>query len=168
MDKIKFGKMNETVKLPSKRDADGCYDIYANFEDDNIVIAKNEILNVSTGLKSMFDKKYRISIRERGSNTKSKIGVMAGQIDSNYRGEWFVSLYNTQRYDIVIDKSVDDYIIEKKESGEILALYVPYSKAVAQFAIEEVPQVEIEEVDIKNIEQNVTDRNDGKLGSSGK
>ncbi len=168
MDKIKFGKMNETVIIPTKREADGCYDLYANFEDENIVLASNEILNISTGLKSMFDSKYRISIRERGSNTKSKIAVMAGQIDSNYRGEWFVSLYNTQKYDIVIDKSVEDYIIEKKESGEILALYVPYSKAIAQFAIEEVPQVEIEEVDITDIEKSITDRNDGKLGSSGK
>ncbi len=168
MDKIKFGKMNETVKIPTKRDADGCYDIYANFEEDSIVISRDEILNVSTGLKSMFDKKYRISIRERGSNTKSKIAVMAGQIDSNYRGEWFVSLRNTQRYDIVIDKNVDDYIVEKKESGEVLALYVPYSKAIAQFAVEEVPVVEIEEIDVKTIEENLTERNDGKLGSSGK
>ncbi len=168
MDKIRFGKMNKNVILPSKRDEDGCYDIYAYFNEDSMVINKNQITNVSTGLKSMFDKKYRISIRERGSNTKSKLCVVAGQIDSNYRGEWFVSLYNTQNYDIVIDKNVDDYSIVKKECGEILALYVPYSKAIAQFAIEEIPTVKVIEIDIKSIEKDITNRNGGKLGSSGK
>ncbi len=168
MNQIKFGKMNSTVILPSRREEDGCYDIYANFKEDSIKIGKNEVVNVSTGLKSIFNKKYRICIRERGSNTKSKLLVMAGQIDSNYRGEWFISLYNTQDYDIIIDKNIDDYKVIKKDNGEISLLYVPYSKAVAQFAVEEIPQVDIVEVDIKVIEEDITNRYDGKIGSSGK
>ncbi len=168
MDKIKFAKKSDTVILPSRRSGDGCYDVYVNFEEDTLVIKPHEISNIPTGLKSMFAEKYRIAFRERGSNTKSKLQVVAGQIDSNYRGEWFVSLYNTQHFDIVIDKNVDDYIYKKDADENILALHIPYSKAVAQFAIEEVPQVEIVEVDLSIIENDITERGEGKIGSSGK
>lgn len=168
MDIIKFARMNDSVILPSKREADGCYDIYLNFPEESITLGTHEILNLPTGLKSSFDKKYRISIRERGTNTKSKVRVMSGQIDSNYRGEWFISLYNTQPYDIVIDKNIHEHTTMKNSNGEIVALYVPYSKAIAQFAVEKIPQVEVIEVDLKSIEDDKTERNEGKIGSSGK
>ena len=45
---------------------------------------------------------------------------------------------------------------------------VPYSKAIAQFAIEVVPNIEIENVSKFIITDSITERGDGMLGSSNK
>ncbi len=167
MDTIKFAKMNDTVIIPSKREEDGCYDLYVNFDEETFLIKSKEIENIPTKLKSMFHSKYRIGIRERGSNTKSKLLVVAGQIDSNYRGEWFLSLYNSTDVDIIIDKSVVE-VTKTYENGKLINLRVPYKKAFAQFAVEEIPIVEIKEVSEEEIDNNKTNRNLGKIGSTGK
>ena len=93
-DSIQICLDSNVGNFPSKREADGCYDIYANFEEEFMVIQPNQVKLIPTKIFSKFDSKYRISVRERGSNTKSGMIVMAGQIDSNYRGEWFVAIYN--------------------------------------------------------------------------
>ena len=160
--KIIFAKVKPDAIIPTKRDEDGCYDIYANFDEEMFVIQPHQVRLVPTGIASAFNKKYRIGIRERGSNTKGTLIVMAGQIDSNFRGMWFVALYNGNDVPVAISKEVTDVV--KTEDY----IQVPYTKAIAQFAVEIVPEVEIEEVtfdDIKAIESN---RGFGMLGSSGK
>lgn len=167
MNNIKFAKINGQGIIPTKEKEDGCYDLYVYFKEDQLKILSHEIKNIPISIKSMFDNKYRIGIRERGSNTVSKLKVVAGQIDSSYRGEWFLSLYNTQHYPIIIDKNVDKCIYEYN-GDETVCLRVPYKKALAQFAIEEVPNVIIEEVLEIEIDNSITKRGVGKLGSSGK
>lgn len=152
--------MNPTVIIPSKREADGWCDLYANFEQDYIVIPPLTNRLVPTGLRSTFDKKYRIGFFERGSNTKSNSIIMAGRIDSNYTGEWFVSIYNGNDLPLLISKEVDEVL--KTD----LYIKIPYSKAICQFAVEEIPQVEIEEVSGGYIDGVVSDRGNGCLGSS--
>lgn len=165
MDKIKFAKTKPNAKLPSYgRDGDGCMDIYACYNDNEfpIVVPPHTNKLIATGICSSFPPNYRISVRERGSNTKSGLQVMAGQVDSNYRGEYFVALYNSNDQDVYIMPDVtevakiDNYIM------------VPYSKAIAQIAIEEIPQVEVVEVPLEEILEDKTSRGDGCLGSSGK
>ena len=101
VDDIKFARKDSSVKFPTKRDEDGCYDVYAHITE-NFMIPSHTNELVPTGLYSAFDKKYRIAVRERGSNTKANMIVMAGQIDSGYRGEWFVSIYNGNDKDIIL------------------------------------------------------------------
>lgn len=159
---VKFAKIREGAIIPSKRDEDGCYDIYACFDDEYIAIQPHECKLIPTGICSAFDNNYRIGIRERGSNTKSTLITMAGQIDSSYRGEWFVALYNGNNIPVEITKNVtaverfDDYV------------RVPYSKAIAQFAVEFVPNVTMDIVDIDTIKSYTSERGEGCLGSSGK
>lgn len=159
---IKFTRLADDVILPSKREEDGCFDIYAHFAEESVMIGAHEVALIPTGLRSTFEKQYRIAIRERGSNIKGKMIVMAGQIDSNYTGEWFVAIYNGGDRAIIISKSVDKC---RTENG---ATYVPYSKAIAQFAVEIVPDICL--IEISNDEMNciTTDRGAGCLGSSGK
>lgn len=158
---IKFARENEEVKLPTKRDEDGCYDIYAHITDDFVIpFHTNEL--VPTGLYSAFDKKYRIAIRERGSNTKANMIVMAGQIDSGYRGEWFVSIYNGNDKDIILSNDVDA-VFDGEET-----IYVPTSKAIAQFAVECVPVVTISEISVEELQKIDSERGVGALGSSNK
>jgi len=161
-DIIKFAKINNNAIIPTKRLEDGCFDIYACFDEDQVVINPNSIKLIPTGICSAFSSKYRIGLRERGSNTKSKLIVVAGQIDSGFRGEWFVALYNTTVNPIIISKNHIDY---NQTSCE---LYVPYSKAICQFAIEEVPQVLIKELSFNEVLSIKSERGEGMLGSSGK
>lgn len=161
VDDIKFARKEQWVKFPTKRNEDGCYDIYA-YISNNFVIPPHTNKLVPTGLYSAFDKKYRIAIRERGSNTKANMIVMAGQIDSGYRGEWFVSIYNGCNKDIVLSNNIDKVF----DSGS--AIYVPTSKAIAQFAVEYVPVVNLSEISVEELQKIDSKRGTGALGSSNK
>ena len=164
---IYFAKCDESAVIPTKREEDGCYDLYACFPYDQMVIPPHKTVMIATGIKSAFSPKYRVALRERGSNIKNHIIIRAGQIDSGYRGEWFIGAYNDSDKPIIISK---EFVVEPgaklkpvETPDEIL---VPYKLAVCQFAIEEVPCVNIHEVyDVSVFE---SERGDGKLGSSGK
>lgn len=154
--------MKPDAIIPSKRDEDGCYDLYACFEDREMYIQPHAIAFVPTGIASAFPAGYRIALRERGSNAKSGLKVCAGQIDSGYRGEYFVALYNSNDVPIEITKMVDEIQITED------FIRVPYSKAVCQFAIEQVPPVELVEIGYDELKKFESARGVGKLGSSGK
>lgn len=161
IDEIYFARKDESVKMPTKRKEDGCYDIYAHIaEDFRIPPHTNEL--VPTGLYSAFSSKYRIGIRERGSNTKANMITMAGQIDSGYRGEWFVSIYNGNDRPIILSNNADIVF----DMG--YAIKVPTSKAIAQFAVEVVPEVSVHELSVEEIQNISSERGTGALGSSNK
>lgn len=159
---IYFAKVRDDAIIPTKTLENGCYDIYANFEDSKIKIEPFSNKLIPTGICSGFSSSYRIGIRERGSNTKANEIVMAGQIDSGFTGEWFVSIYNGNSVPLYISKGVKN--VEREED----AIYVPYSKAIAQFAVEFVPPVLSKEVKLEKIQKRKTERGNGMLGSSGK
>lgn len=161
VDNIKFARKDGSVKFPTKRDEDGCYDIYAHITEDFVIPAHTNEL-VPTGLYSAFNEKYRIAIRERGSNTKANMIVMAGQIDSGYRGEWFVSIYNGNNKDIKLVNDIDTVI----DNG--IYICVPTSKAIAQFAVEYVPVVNVSEISVEELQKIDSERGMGALGSSNK
>ena len=157
-----FAKTRQNAIVPSKRDEDGCYDIYACFDDDEIVIEPFRNMLVDSGIATAFDKKWRLAIRERGTNSKSGLMTMSGQVDSGYRGNIFVSLYNANRVPVIISKKVDE--IEKTDNY----IKFPYKKAIAQFAMEEVPVLETKEIDYEVLKTITSKRGTGALGSSGK
>lgn len=161
-DIIKFAKLTHDAIIPSKRNEDKCYDLYPCFPEKQLLIKPHETAQIPTGIISAFDEKWGVSFRERGSNSKSKLFTVAGEVDSGFRAEWKVFLYNSTHENIVIDKKVDEYITIGN------TLHVPYSKAIAQFAIEEVPSVYIIECSIDEIKSIPSKRGEGMLGSSGK
>lgn len=161
VDDIKFAREDDSVKFPTKRDEDGCYDIYSHITDDFVIPPHTNKL-VPTGLYSAFDKKYRIAIRERGSNTKANMIVMAGQIDSGYRGQWFVSIYNGNDKKIYLSNHTNEIIDNNT------FIYVPASKAIAQFAVEYVPVVNVSEISVEELQKIDSERGTGALGSSNK
>lgn len=162
-DKILFAKVKPDAKIPNKRLEDGCYDIYSCFEEDYIYIEPHKIKLIPTGIASAFESTYRINCkRERGSTGKHGMTVVSGQIDSGYRGEWFIAINNTSDNLICISKQVDDIKIEEQ------TIHYPYTKAICQMAIEIVPDVEIHEITLDKLKLIPSERGEGKLGSSGK
>lgn len=160
---INFAKMHPDVIMPSKRDEDGCLDIYAFFEEDSIVIQPHETKLIPTGLKSAFSPSYQVFLKERGSTGVKGIGQRAGVIDSGYRGEWLVPITNHNDRPVIIIKK--ECLHEKASGGCII---YPYEKAICQAAIIPVPPVTIVPVSEEIIMGMESQRGEGKLGSSGK
>jgi len=166
---VYFSKVKPDAIIPTKREEDGCYDIYACFNENEIIIPAHTVKLIPTGIASAFPPDYRIAFRERGSNTKSTLQVMAGQIDSGYRGEFFTALYNGNDCPVTISKDFNDVTkTYKTESDELEEVFVPYKKAICQFAIEEVPKVIINEISYEDLQKFISERGIGKLGSSNK
>jgi dUTP pyrophosphatase len=158
---IKFGKLHKDAKIPTyATDGSGWADVYACFDDYEIVIPPYSTRLIPTGLCSEFDKKYRVRLSERGSNAVSGLIVQAGCIDSDYTGEWFVALYNIHDKPLEITKGVD--CLDLTEDF----IRIPYSKAICQMAVEEIPNVEIVEGNVDEIINRNSQRGDGCLGST--
>ena len=157
-----FAKLRENAVIPSKRDEDSDYDLYACFDEEEFVIPAFSTRLVPTGIISAFDESLGVKFEERGSNTKWCGMVQAGVIDSGYRGEWFCAIYNGNTVPVHITKTVTD--VQRLEDRVL----VPYSKAVCQFNVREIPKVQIQEVSAEEVLACASARGAGALGSSGK
>jgi dUTP pyrophosphatase len=86
-------KMNGFVNLQQRADGNAGFDLYATEEGS---IAPNERMMVPVGICTSFSPEYYMRVAPRsGLAVKSGINVLAGVIDSSYRGEWKVILHNT-------------------------------------------------------------------------
>lgn len=77
---IYFAKVKEQAIIPTKREEDGAFDIYACFEEDYMIIEPHETKMIPTGLASAFSADYVAILKERGSNGSKGIGQRAGVI----------------------------------------------------------------------------------------
>lgn len=162
---VKFAKVRPTAVIPTKRDEDAGFDIYADFEDDFIIIDPHTTTLIPTGIASACDTDYCFILKERGSTGTKGIAQRCGVIDSGYRNEWFVPITNTTNKKIAIVKKDADHIFIRNTSDYTI---YPYEKAIAQVLIIPVPKVNIEELTYNELKEIESDRGMGALGSSGK
>jgi dUTP pyrophosphatase len=155
---------NKNAVIPTKEDENGWYDLYACFDEEELVIPPLETILVPTGIAMACSPKYRMKFDPRGSNTKSKTILNAGCIDSGWRGESFVALVNTSMKVAVISKRVKD--VETRYDGYVILF--PYSKAICQFAVSFVPKMKEKEVPYSELLQIESKRGTSCLGASGK
>ena len=106
MEKVLIKKLDPSVKLPSyKTKGASGMDLMAFIKEPINVKPKTSSL-ISTGISVAFSKNYEIQIRPRsGLAAKNNISVLntPGTIDSDYRGEIKVILYNHGNTDFVIN-----------------------------------------------------------------
>ncbi len=159
---IQFAKLRPGAVIPSKREEDSDYDLYACFDEEEFVIPAFSTRLVPTGLISAFDSSLGVKFEERGSNTKWCGIVQAGVIDSGYRGEWLCAVYNGNPVPVHITKAVDEV---RRLDGKVL---VPYSKAICQFHVREILPADVRERTADEILALKSERGAGRLGSSGK
>ena len=57
-DKVFWARDNDTVKIPTKREEDAGWDIYANFEEDMWVIQPHTTVMIPTNLRSALSPKW--------------------------------------------------------------------------------------------------------------
>ena len=142
---VKFKKINPDAELPIRGTFGSAgYDICADLEED-ITIQPGEYAKIPTGFSTSFRSEFVALVYSRsGLATKQGLVVAQGTavIDSDYRGEWFIPLYNQSKEPQVV------------RSGD----------RIAQLLIQPVCKVKAIEVD----ELNQTRRGDGGFGSTGR
>lgn len=170
----------EGVKIPTKREEDGGYDVYAFFEDTYIEIAPHETKIIPTGLYSAFSSDYVAVLHERGSNGVKGMGQRSGVIDSGYRGEWGVPLTNHNNKPLLISKFTGEELISALEKefntyqmmllkdGLDNCIIYPYSKAICQAIFLPVPKLQTKTISIEELQAIPSERGEGRLGSSNK
>ena len=166
---VNFAKVKPDAKIPSKRDEDMGFDIYACFDEDYIVIGPHETKLVPTGIASACSSDYGFLVFERGSTGSKGIARRCGVIDSGYRNEWFIGMTNTTDKMLFISKLSEKETYVDYYNGNIIESFVyPYSKAIAQALVVPVPKVEVEEISYDDLQNIKSERGLGALGSSGK
>ena len=145
MVKVFIKKLNPSVQLPSyKTSGASGMDLMA-FIEKPIELKPGKSCLVPTGLSVAFSKEYEIQIRPRsGLAAKKNISVLntPGTIDSDYRGELKIILFN---------HGSENFVIKKNDR-------------VAQMVLTPIIKMELEE---KN-ELPETIRGEGGFGSTGK
>ena len=159
-----FAKVKPSAIIPSKRDEDAGFDLYACFDEDYMVIEPHETKLIPSGIATAFSPKYVAILKERGSNGSKGIAQRCGVIDSGYRNEWFVPLTNTTTKTVVISKLPKEQLPLMLQEG----IVYPYTKGIAQFIMVEVPVLDTHEVDFETLKDFKSERGMGALGSSGK
>tara|TARA_Y100000389_G_scaffold176943_1_gene188822 strand:+ start:696 stop:1133 length:438 start_codon:yes stop_codon:yes gene_type:complete len=145
MVKVLVKKLDPAVKLPEyKTDGASGMDLKAFIKETIIVKPKTSSL-IPTGLSVAFEKDYEIQIRPRsGLAIKNNISVLntPGTIDSDYRGEIKVIIYNHDDNNFIIN------------NGD----------RIAQMVLSPVIKMELEET--SNLPDTI--RGQGGFGSTGK
>ncbi len=171
---VKFARVRdgEPAEIPSKRDEDAGYDVYASLPEDKgfLVIRDGETERVPTNIASAIEPGYYFQVEERASTGMLGIKKSAGVIDPGYRGEWFIVITNASGKDLFIvkkecvDRLLNSFeLIERKD----FILY-PYEKAIAQVVLHQVLPVSMEEVSYEELQRIPSERRDGAFGASGK
>ena len=139
---LEVKKLDPRAKLPSYvHPGDAGLDFFAL--EDCIVPAGKQLSNIRTGVSIAIPQGYvGLFWDKSGLAAKYGLKVMAGVIDSGYRGELLLSLFNT---------SSTDYSFKAGDK-------------VMQLVVQPVQSVEVVEVQ----ELSDTSRGDGGFGSTGK
>ena len=126
---LKVKRLNENAKLPErKHEEDAGLDLYSCEE---VEILPNEIKTINTGIAIEIPKGYFGLIKDRSGLATKGLHVLAGVIDSNYRGEVKVVLINLSKEKIKIEKN----------SRIAQLIIIPYLKVNIQ-EVEELSQTE--------------------------
>lgn len=170
---IYFAKMKEGAIIPSKKEEDAGYDLYACFDEDYFVIEAGESKPIPTGIAAAFSKKYYAQVEERSSMAKLGIKKNGGVMDSGYRGEYLIVTYNTNKKPFVISKLKEDdvpetFIVNGKEYKKSDVMLYPYTKAVCQIVLQIVPVLTSHEISYEELKAIKSSRGALGFGSSGK
>ena len=165
--KIYFTKLRSGAVIPSKRDEDAGYDVYACLEDDWLALAPHETRPLPTGIASAFSADWYFHIGERGSTGARGISKRAGVIDSGFRGEWFILLTNLNDVPLYFVKPEAEARL-RETLGDQAAILYPTNKAIAQAMLLPVPKTEVEEISPEALAAMRSERGAGSLGSSKK
>ena len=145
MVRVLIKKLDPKVTLPSYRTKGASGMDLMAFVKEKIVIKPQTSALIPTGLSVAFSEDYEIQIRPRsGLAAKNNISVLntPGTIDSDYRGELKIIIFNHSKHDFVVNNN----------------------DRIAQMVLTPIAKMELEEAN----ELPKTLRGEGGFGSTGK
>lgn len=168
--KVYFSKMKENAILPSKQDENAGYDFYACFDEDFILLEEFETKPIPTGIAWACSDEYYMQVYERSSTGVRGIKYSAGVIDSGYRGEFKIAIFNGTRKKLVFTYLDDEKLFAKYPEFKNDKKYTIYNckKAIAQGVIHKVNKMDISEISYDELKQIPSARKDSWNGSSNK
>lgn len=138
---VKWKIINKNAEVPKKSNKDdACYDVKSVI---NATIQPGKTIKVNTGLCSEFSKEWELQVRSRSGLASKGIQIAnsPGCVDSSYRGEICVLLYNSTSEPFIVN----------------------IGDRIAQFKFSRVYEMEFKVVE----ELSNTDRGQGGFGSTG-
>ena len=145
MVRVLIKKLDPKVAIPSYKTKGGSGMDLMAFVKVKIVIKPQTSALIPTGLSVAFSEDYEIQIRPRsGLAAKNNISVLntPGTIDSDYRGELKIIIFNHSKHDFVVNNN----------------------DRIAQMVLTPIAKMELEEAN----ELPKTLRGEGGFGSTGK
>lgn len=144
---IKVKKLTSTATIPTKsRKTDAGYDLYA---DEDIALYPEDTKLISTGIAFAIPDGYAGLIWDRSGLGTKGVHRHAGVVDSSYRGEVKVALYNARPGHVNFTDNM--YFISRGDR-------------IAQILFQKVPHFDLVETE----ELDETDRGSSGFGSSGR
>ena len=144
---IKVKKLTSTATIPTKsRKTDAGYDLYS---DEDIALYPEDTKLISTGIAFAIPDGYAGLIWDRSGLGTKGVHRHAGVVDSSYRGEVKVALYNARPGHV--DFTDNMYFISRGDR-------------IAQILFQKVPHFDLVETE----ELDETDRGSSGFGSSGR
>ena len=162
-----FAKVNSNAIIPTRESENAGYDFYSCFEEDFLVIEPLQTRLIPTGIAWASSEDFYLQIEERSGTGSKGIKRSAGVIDSGYRGEIKIALFNATRKNLIISK-IPEENLKKIYPEYVDSLVYPYSKAIAQGVVHRVEDMHVKEISFEELKTIPSKRGDGAWGHSGK
>lgn len=162
---IYFAKLRGDALIPSKERENAGYDFYACLEDDVLIIAPYKTGLVPTGIAWASSEEYYMQLEERSSTGVKGLKRSAGVIDSGFRGEIKVAIFNANEIPVVFSNIGEDDVRRKYPDLDKFIFYST-SKAIAQGVIHRVEDMITKEISLKALQEIPSKRGENGWGSS--
>lgn len=160
-----FAKIRGDALIPRKERENAGYDIYACLEDDFLIVPPYKTALVPTGIAFACSEEYYLQLEERSSTGVKGVKRSAGVIDSGYRGEIKVAIFNANDVPIVFSAVGEDDVRRKYPDLEKFIFYST-SKAIAQGVVHRVEEMQVKEISLKALQEIPSKRGENAFGST--
>ena len=162
---IYFAKIRGDALIPRKERENAGYDIYACLEGDCLIVPPYKTGLVPTGIAWACSEEFYMQLEERSSTGVKGIKRSGGVVDSGYRGEIKVAIFNANDIPIVFSTLGEDDVRNKYPDLDKFIFYST-SKAIAQGVIHRVEDTMPKEISLKALQEIPSKRGENAFGSS--
>lgn len=164
---IYFAKFRGDAIIPRKDRENAGYDIYACLEDDIMIIPAYKTGLVPTGIGWACSEDFYMQIEERSSTGVKGLKRSAGVIDSGFRGEIKVAIFNANDVPLVI-ANVGEQDVRKAYPDLDKFVFYSTCHAIAQGVIHKVEDMQPKEISLQALQSIPSTRGEDAFGSTNK
>ena len=162
---IYFAKLRGDAVIPRKERENAGFDIYATFDEDFILVDPYKTKLIPTGIAWACSEEFYMQIEERSSTGTKGIKKSSGVIDSGYRGEIKISIFNANDIPLLFSAFGEDDLRRKYPNlGEFI--FYSTSKAIAQGVIHRVEEMQVREISLQALQSIPSKRGENGWGST--